>query len=1133
MQRALAIGLLVAGLAARTAAAQEIALPGFELTPLATGLLEPGALAVDSDGAVWVHERGAGRLLRVVDGAPILIADEVGDIRGLAALGAATPGEAPSVIAARPAADGRIELVEFAVGFPPETVFTSLADNEGDPVAVAWDRWNRYGGLTFVADGRDPDTVVRVDLDGRREGAWPVRNGLAAVAIGTPGALLGDLYELYAAADGRPPAWVHRLTTGATEVLYEGAALGDPAALALSYEHTCLSAAALVVDRAGRQVLVLDLALNLDTLLADIGAGEVPGLAVTRDGLGVLVSDAERGTVWSVSAVGVDMDGDRIPDRCDADDDGDGIDDADDICPTRPDPDQADLDGDGRGDACDGCPAIANPQAVDSDLDGVDDPCDSCPLVSNPDQADADGDGLGDACDTVLDADVGTPDAGHDDLPGDADVGRGGAGDVASPEADGELVSQSGCAAGSRGSAPIAFAALALALGMTLRRRGRDGLAAAGALLLTACAAGTDHDVLPAHVDPCDLAQVEQAVSRAGPWALPPDVRAAGERQYIRYDDAPAWDGGRNCGGTFYPGTRALGDYLVRTFPGARSYGGYSCRPNTANTSKTSVHGTGRAIDLFVPLHAGDADNDLGDPIANWLVENAQQIGVQYIVWDRWQWSGSRSGRKDSSYGGPHPHHDHLHIELTHDGANRRTPWFGGGGSVTPPPPTCTDGCSSGARRCVGAAWQVCGNHDGDPCREWGGGGTCDDACYGDGRCCSHECSGGRRCAGTAVQECGNFDGDPCREWGGGRSCGADGQCFGAGSCCTNECARGAQECVSAQAWRACGDTDADPCREWTPAAACADGGRCWGAGLCCSDECAEGARRCVADGWQTCERGHDADPCTEWGGGAACARGQVCRNDGECLVWSEDCANDVDDDGDDAADCDDDDCALAWVCLSPEDCGDGVDTDAEGAIDCDDDDCAPSVLCRNAEDCGNGADDDRDGALDCDDSDCAGATLCASAEDCSNGIDDDGDLQPDCLDASCADALRCQEGLTDPGECVDAVDNDLDGLRDCADPGCAGSVFCAEHDCTLGDCGDRPIQPVDDAGPGADADADAVPAEAGTGADTPAPTEPRSGTAREATGCATTSASGAAWLLALCWPATRRRAVRSRARRL
>jgi hypothetical protein len=68
----------------------------------------------------------------------------------------------------------------------------------------------------------------------------------------------------------------------------------------------------------------------------------------------------------------------------------------------------------------------------------------------------------------------------------------------------------------------------------------------------------------------------------------------------------------------------------------------------------------------------------VGDPIANWLVRNAQALGMQYLIWNRVRWSGSRSGRKDALYGGPNPHIDHIHAELNRDGARRQTAWFQG-----------------------------------------------------------------------------------------------------------------------------------------------------------------------------------------------------------------------------------------------------------------------------------------------------------------------------------------------------------------------------------------------------------------------------------------------------------------------
>ena len=159
-------------------------------------------------------------------------------------------------------------------------------------------------------------------------------------------------------------------------------------------------------------------------------------------------------------------------------------------------------------------------------------------------------------------------------------------------------------------------------------------------------------------------------------WVLPPDVRAMGERQYVRYDSPPAWDNGRNCAVSLTAGAAEVGDYLQSAFRGISSVGGHSCRQNTANLAQTSVHGTGRALDIMIPMVNGRANSAVGDPIANWLVQNAQAIGVQYIIWNRTKWSGSYSGRKDGAYGGPVPHIDHVHVELNRNGAARSTPWF-------------------------------------------------------------------------------------------------------------------------------------------------------------------------------------------------------------------------------------------------------------------------------------------------------------------------------------------------------------------------------------------------------------------------------------------------------------------------
>ena len=98
--------------------------------------------------------------------------------------------------------------------------------------------------------------------------------------------------------------------------------------------------------------------------------------------------------------------------------DGDGIADADDLCPNVFDPirpvdggKQADFDGDQKGDECDPCPLDATADTNckgldpnDTDGDSVPNAQDNCPTVPNADQANTDGDDMGDACDPCPEA---------------------------------------------------------------------------------------------------------------------------------------------------------------------------------------------------------------------------------------------------------------------------------------------------------------------------------------------------------------------------------------------------------------------------------------------------------------------------------------------------------------------------------------------------------------------------------------------------------------------------------------------------------------------------------------------------------------------------------------------------------
>jgi hypothetical protein len=171
-------------------------------------------------------------------------------------------------------------------------------------------------------------------------------------------------------------------------------------------------------------------------------------------------------------------------------------------------------------------------------------------------------------------------------------------------------------------------------------------------------------------------------------WVLPEEVRAAGEAQHVRYDSPGAWADGRNCSGSHTPGAQELRQYILTHFPGVTAIGGYACRQNTANKAETSVHGVGRALDIMIPRVGGRANSAIGDPIANWLVRNATAIGVQYLIWNRVSWNGHIKAPKDRPYTGPNPHTDHIHAELNHDGAGRKTPWFqrSPNGKPVPPP---------------------------------------------------------------------------------------------------------------------------------------------------------------------------------------------------------------------------------------------------------------------------------------------------------------------------------------------------------------------------------------------------------------------------------------------------------------
>ena len=184
-----------------------------------------------------------------------------------------------------------------------------------------------------------------------------------------------------------------------------------------------------------------------------------------------------------------------------------------------------------------------------------------------------------------------------------------------------------------------------------------------------------------------DTGESSQAIS--GRWQLPADVLLVGKSVRLDYDDAPKWTNVKACGGKLLPGDLVLGNYLMDHFAIITSVGGYACRRNTADLSRMSVHGTGRALDVFIPRIKGGADNERGDKVANWLVRNAQSVGVQLIIWDHSIWRAN--GTNDGPYGGPIPHEDHIHVELTIESAAKTKQWW------TSDEPDASDGDDGGS----------------------------------------------------------------------------------------------------------------------------------------------------------------------------------------------------------------------------------------------------------------------------------------------------------------------------------------------------------------------------------------------------------------------------------------------------
>ena len=147
---------------------------------------------------------------------------------------------------------------------------------------------------------------------------------------------------------------------------------------------------------------------------------------------------------------------------------------------------------------------------------------------------------------------------------------------------------------------------------------------------------------------------------------------AAASTQWVDYESAV------DCSGGAQPGATALAEYLDAAFPDNGGYGIYNCR-TIDGTSSLSLHAEGRAIDFMIPTDSSQAygaDNGVGDPVADFLMENAEAIGIQSFIWDRTIYYGDEDAPKHHCVSIEDGHWNHLHIELSWAAARMETAWF-------------------------------------------------------------------------------------------------------------------------------------------------------------------------------------------------------------------------------------------------------------------------------------------------------------------------------------------------------------------------------------------------------------------------------------------------------------------------
>ena len=140
----------------------------------------------------------------------------------------------------------------------------------------------------------------------------------------------------------------------------------------------------------------------------------------------------------------------------------------------------------------------------------------------------------------------------------------------------------------------------------------------------------------------------------------------------------------RACAGKAQPGAKALAGQRTRWT--GRKAGIYNCRATVFGSP--SLHGEGRAVDCYA--RADDpAQRRQAETYVAWLTANAVELQVAVVIWNRRVWAWHLRNQGWRVYKGD-PHTDHIHVELSWEGATTPSALFSTApsGAATAPSPT-------------------------------------------------------------------------------------------------------------------------------------------------------------------------------------------------------------------------------------------------------------------------------------------------------------------------------------------------------------------------------------------------------------------------------------------------------------